>query len=96
MLGNFEQQGLLARKTSAKDARQSHLALTARGVKTFAPHEQRSQRQAGAMLGKLAPRSRRGWSRQWTTIETLLDGGAGTARKPPISNIFCASRGMAI
>ena len=39
----FEKRGLIARKTSDKDARQSHLALTARGRKAFAPAEQRSQ-----------------------------------------------------
>ena len=43
VLRNFEKRGLIARKTSAKDARQSHLTLTARGRKAFAPFEQRSQ-----------------------------------------------------
>ncbi|MEI9804019.1 MAG: MarR family winged helix-turn-helix transcriptional regulator [Pseudolabrys sp.] len=46
VLRNFEKQGLIARKTSAEDARQSHLALTAHGRKTFAPYEERSQQQA--------------------------------------------------
>src|ERR1044071_10050223 len=31
LLRNFEKRGLISRKTSKKDARQSHLALTARG-----------------------------------------------------------------
>jgi DNA-binding MarR family transcriptional regulator/GNAT superfamily N-acetyltransferase len=53
VLRNFEKRGLITRKTSAKDARQSHLALSERGRKAFAPLEQRSQRQTGAMLGKL-------------------------------------------
>ncbi len=43
VLRNFEKRGLISRKTSADDARQSHLALTARGAKVFAPFEQRSQ-----------------------------------------------------
>jgi DNA-binding MarR family transcriptional regulator/GNAT superfamily N-acetyltransferase len=53
LLRNFEKRGLINRKTSAKDARQSHLALTERGRNTFAPLEQRSQQQTGAMLDKL-------------------------------------------
>src|ERR1019366_10666143 len=35
VLRNFEKAGLITRKAAAKDARQSHLALTARGAKTF-------------------------------------------------------------
>ena len=53
MLRNFEKRGLISRKTSAEDARQSHLALTPRGRQTFAPLEQRSQDDVAAMLGKL-------------------------------------------
>ena len=37
LLRNFEKRGLISRKTSAKDGRQSHLALTLRGRKLFAP-----------------------------------------------------------
>ena len=55
VLRNFEKIGIITRKTSAADARQSHLALTARGAKTFAPFERRSQQQASAMLGRLKP-----------------------------------------
>ena len=53
LLRNFEKRGLIERKASAEDARQSHLALTARGRRAFAPLEKRSQQQAGDMLGKL-------------------------------------------
>ena len=48
LLRNFEKRRLISRRTSKKDARQSHLTLTAQGRKLFAPMEQRSQRQAGA------------------------------------------------
>src|ERR1017187_1828815 len=41
VLRNFEKAGLIARKTSLQDARQSHLSLTARGWQTFAPFERR-------------------------------------------------------
>ena len=43
VLRNFEKRGLIARTTSEEDARQSHLTLTARGRKAFAPLEKRSQ-----------------------------------------------------
>src|SRR5580704_6362008 len=39
VLRNFEKRGLIIRKTSNQDARQSHLALTPRGRQTFAPLE---------------------------------------------------------
>jgi DNA-binding MarR family transcriptional regulator/GNAT superfamily N-acetyltransferase len=72
VLRNFEKRGLITRKTSAKDARQSHLALTARGAKIFAPLEQRSQTQVGGMLGKLPAAEQARLVAAMTTIETLL------------------------
>src|ERR1700739_1831678 len=52
VLRNFEKRGLIERKLSASDARQSHLALTPLGRKTFAPLDRQSQRDTGAMLGR--------------------------------------------
>src|SRR5580700_9716151 len=37
LLAKFEKKGLIARKASAADARESHLSLTARGRQAFAP-----------------------------------------------------------
>jgi DNA-binding MarR family transcriptional regulator/N-acetylglutamate synthase-like GNAT family acetyltransferase len=74
LLRNFEKRGLISRKTSKKDARQSHLALTARGRKLFAPMEERSQRDAGAMLDKLKPAQQSRIVAAMTSIETLLTG----------------------
>src|SRR5512139_4250487 len=53
VLRNFEKRGLISRKTSREDARQSHLALTARGARMFAPHERRSLQHVADMLNKL-------------------------------------------
>src|SRR5450755_422931 len=72
VLRNFEKRGLIARKSSAKDARQSHLALTARGKKAFTPAEERSQRDVAAMLGKLKPDRQAQLIAAMQTIETLL------------------------
>jgi DNA-binding MarR family transcriptional regulator/N-acetylglutamate synthase-like GNAT family acetyltransferase len=74
LLRNFEKRGLISRTTSAKDGRQSHLALTARGRKLFAPMEERSQRQAGGMLDRLDEAQQARVIAAMNVIETLLDG----------------------
>ena len=75
LLRNFEKRGLISRKTSKKDARQSDLALTARGRKLFAPMEERSQRDAADMLDKLRPAHQSQIVAAMTSIETLLTNG---------------------
>ena len=79
VLRKFEKLGLITRKTSLQDARQSRIALTARGAKTFAPFERRSQQQASAMLGKLKPAGQARLVAAMDSIETLL---AGETPKP--------------
>jgi DNA-binding MarR family transcriptional regulator/GNAT superfamily N-acetyltransferase len=75
LLRNFEKRGLISRKTSKKDGRQSHLALTARGRKLFGPMEERSQHAAGAMLDRLKPSQQAQIVAAMTSIETLLVNG---------------------
>jgi DNA-binding MarR family transcriptional regulator/GNAT superfamily N-acetyltransferase len=79
VLRNFEKRGLLARKPSAEDARQSHLTLTARGRKAFAPAEERSQRDVAAMLGKLRTDDQAKLIAAMQTIENLLAGNPEAA-----------------
>jgi DNA-binding MarR family transcriptional regulator/GNAT superfamily N-acetyltransferase len=81
VLRNFEQRGLITRKTCADDARQSHLALTARGEKLFAPFEKRSQEHAGGMLRKLSPTEQARLVAAMTTIESLLEGAVEHKRE---------------
>jgi DNA-binding MarR family transcriptional regulator/GNAT superfamily N-acetyltransferase len=76
VLRSFEKRGLIQRRVSASDARQSHLALSARGRKSFAPLERRSQRDTEAMLGRLAPAQQTRLIAAMNTIETLLGGEA--------------------
>ena len=83
VLRNFEKRGLITRKTSAQDARRSELALTARGARTFAPFELRSQQQAGAMLGKLKPAQQATLVGAMDTIETLLTGATAQPAERP-------------
>jgi len=81
VLRNFEKRGLISRKTSPKDARQSHLALTARGAKMFAPFEKRSQEQVGGMLRKLSADQQARLVSAMTTIESLLGDGPAPKRE---------------
>ncbi len=76
-LRNFEKRGLIARKTSKQDARQSHLSLTAKGRKTFAPAEQRSNKDVAEMLGRLGSDEQARLVNAMETIETLLGGENG-------------------
>jgi DNA-binding MarR family transcriptional regulator/N-acetylglutamate synthase-like GNAT family acetyltransferase len=73
-LRNFEKRGLIDRTASTSDARQSHLALSARGRKAFAPLERRSQRDTAAMLAALQPADAARLIAAMTTIEEVLGG----------------------
>ncbi len=74
LLRNFERSGLIRRRASPQDGRQSHLTLTPRGKKSFMPLEARSQRDTAAMLGKLKPADQARLIAAMTTIETLVGG----------------------
>jgi DNA-binding MarR family transcriptional regulator/N-acetylglutamate synthase-like GNAT family acetyltransferase len=76
VLRNFEKRGLIVRKASPADARQSHLTLTARGRKTFAPAEKRSQRDVAAMLKNLGGGEQEKLVSAMQAIEGLLDNAA--------------------
>jgi DNA-binding MarR family transcriptional regulator/GNAT superfamily N-acetyltransferase len=78
VLRNFEKRGLIERKVSASDARQSHLTLTARGRKAYAPLEARSQRDTGTALARLKPADQTRLIAAMTTIEALLNGAPET------------------
>src|ERR1044071_1360314 len=54
LLRQFEKQGLGTRNKPNSDGRRSHISLTARGKRAFAPLDVRSERHATDLLGKLA------------------------------------------
>jgi DNA-binding MarR family transcriptional regulator/GNAT superfamily N-acetyltransferase len=72
MLRRFHKLGLIGKRTSATDARQSFLSLTARGRVAFAPLEARTKRQVGAMLRRLTATQQRDLVSALPTAETLL------------------------
>jgi DNA-binding MarR family transcriptional regulator/N-acetylglutamate synthase-like GNAT family acetyltransferase len=89
VLRNFEKKGLIRRETSLEDARQSHLSLTARGKKTFAPLEKKSQDQVADMLGQLDAAEQARLIGAMNEIERLIghapkaDDGPAYILRPP-------------
>jgi DNA-binding MarR family transcriptional regulator/N-acetylglutamate synthase-like GNAT family acetyltransferase len=77
ILRSFEHRGLVQKTRSATDGRRSHLSLTARGEKAFAPLDARSHADAGAMLRSLAPPQQAKVVAAMRTIEALLHRDAG-------------------
>ena len=80
VLRDFEKKGLVKRTTSKTDARQSHLALTAKGRKVFAPADKRSQDDVAAMLARLDGGKQAQLVRAMQTIEALLEGAPAPQR----------------
>jgi DNA-binding MarR family transcriptional regulator/GNAT superfamily N-acetyltransferase len=72
ILGKFERDGLLLKKTSEEDGRSAELALTARGKSVFKKLNELSNEQANAALESLPPGARRELIRCMQTIEDLL------------------------
>jgi DNA-binding MarR family transcriptional regulator/GNAT superfamily N-acetyltransferase len=72
-LAGFEKQGLLRKAPAPADARQNILSLTPKGRKLFAPLEQRSQEEAEALLGALAPPAQVRLVEAMRTIEQLVE-----------------------
>jgi DNA-binding MarR family transcriptional regulator/GNAT superfamily N-acetyltransferase len=78
ILRDFERSKLVARERSKTDEREKFLSLTAKGRKTFAPLDQRSNRDVSGMLEKLSPSERKELVDSLQTIERLLGGHAET------------------
>jgi DNA-binding MarR family transcriptional regulator/GNAT superfamily N-acetyltransferase len=82
-LRNFERRGLIARRPSPGDARQSRLVLTGRGRRIFAPLQRRSQRQSGDVLKKLSAAEQARLVAAMGTIEGLIESPAAAASPTP-------------
>lgn len=81
ILRSFERRGLVRKARAADDARRSHLSLTPRGRKAFAPLNTRSQEDIAGLLQGLAPRQQEKVVAAMHTIEAAL-GGAAETRAP--------------
>ena len=78
LLQQFEKRGLVSRKASKEDARRSHLSLTARGRKTFAPLDVRSQNDAVDLLATLPEAEQKRLVSAMATIAGLSGGTSGS------------------
>ncbi len=74
ILLGFEKRGLMARKPSESDGRQSLLRLTKKGKEAFAPLEARSRDEIGAMLSNLSSVNHSRLIEAMHTMERLLGG----------------------
>jgi DNA-binding MarR family transcriptional regulator/GNAT superfamily N-acetyltransferase len=73
ILRDFESRKLVRREPSKADERQRFLSLTTRGRGEFAPLDERSNRDIGAMLERLSPTERKQLVEAVQTVRRLLD-----------------------
>ena len=72
ILSGFEKRGLIEKKPSEDDRRQSLLALTEEGHRQFAPLEDRTIQQVGGMIERLSENAQRRLIGAMQAIEKLL------------------------
>lgn len=73
ILADFEKRGLIERKLSSEDARESLLALTRKGTDAFAPLNVRSHDEMAEMLSGLSPSQQKRLLESMMSIENLLN-----------------------
>jgi DNA-binding MarR family transcriptional regulator/GNAT superfamily N-acetyltransferase len=81
LLGAFKKRGLIARKPSETDGRQSLIWLTEKGRKAFAELNAHSHNEIEALIGGLSPADRNRLTEAMRVIEELL--GAQPEQKVP-------------
>lgn len=85
MLRGFERRGLVERTRSSRDARRSHLRLTAAGRTAFAGLDERAGRDVAAMLGALAERDQERLLGAMHTVERVLAGASTPVAPDPVA-----------
>lgn len=83
ILRDFEAAGLIRRQTSPTDGRRSHLSITERGRKRFAPIEAHSDLEVRRLIDPLPPGARSKLVDAAQTIQQVL--APDTQRKPTVS-----------
>jgi DNA-binding MarR family transcriptional regulator/N-acetylglutamate synthase-like GNAT family acetyltransferase len=73
ILADFEKRGLIERKQSADDARQSEITLTKKGTDAFAPLNVRSHDEMEEMLSGLSPSQQNRLLQSMESIQSLLN-----------------------
>ena len=82
MLRSFQKQGLLRRKASADDVRESLLGLTDKGRRTFATLERRQHDEVAALLKTVPPAEQHRLTDAMSVIEQILGAGAEAVKTP--------------
>lgn len=72
ILQRFHRDGLIDKRVSPDDGRQTLLSMTKDGRQAFAPLEAHTRRQVGAMLERLEPQDRTRLIAAMGTVQTLL------------------------
>jgi DNA-binding MarR family transcriptional regulator/GNAT superfamily N-acetyltransferase len=90
LLGGFKQRGLVKTVRSKDDGRHLLLTLTAAGRKAFAPLDERSRSEVGALLAALAEPQQQQLLQSLDTARQLLGGAPRTA--PPPAFVLRAHR----
>ena len=80
MLRSFEKSGLLRRKPSTADSRQSHVGLTPAGRKAFATLNTRAQQEVGNMLQTVPHSEHQKLLQAMHTVERVLGDGPKPVR----------------
>lgn len=84
LLRGFHRRGLIQKRTSARDARRSELALTPRGRAEFGRIESRQRAVVEQMLGALSPRARERLLDRMGSVERMLSPGVAARRRGTI------------
>ncbi len=74
ILSGFEKRGLVSKRPSAADGRQSLLGLTKRGRKAFAPLDSKADKEVSALLTRLPETEQKRLVGAMRSIERLLGG----------------------
>ena len=82
ILRDLERRKLVARERSKTDERQRFLSLTGKGRRAFAPLDERSNRDAAAMIGAVSPRERDHLVQAVATVHRLLGDKTEAPRTP--------------
>lgn len=88
ILRDFSKRGLVDKKHSASDGRQSLLTLTARGRKAFIPLDRRAGEEVGRMLRELSASDQARLIGAMDTIENLLSGQSAQSKDKPASYLL--------
>jgi DNA-binding MarR family transcriptional regulator/GNAT superfamily N-acetyltransferase len=81
ILARFEKQGFLKRAQSAEDGRRSHIALTAKGAKTFAGIDSAWQDATEELIAPLSKKNRQGLVSAMDRISMLLGANQAEANR---------------